>query len=194
MSRSGGSRVLAHLAQEEANAVRLYLRYKGYHWNVGGPMFRELHLLFDEHAAIVLETVDPLAERQRMLGAAAPYISGELDAVATVPAEDGLPPTVRGMVDRLREAHRTIVDGMHDGFRAADAEGDPGTADLFARLVQAHEKMDWVLRELAAPVATLPDDASRLLRPRDKGAGFAPGGLPHAAPSGPARQVPALRA
>jgi len=61
------SSVVSHLAREEANAVQLYLQYKGYHWNVAGPLFRELHLLFDEHAKTVFEMIDALADCDRVV-------------------------------------------------------------------------------------------------------------------------------
>jgi len=149
MARTTVSPVIGHLRREQANAIELYLQYKGYHWNVAGPLFRELHLLFDEHAATVFETIDTLAERQRMLGAAAPYTLEEVRRAATLPAERDLPGTPREMLERLLTAQRIVIDGLHDGFKAAEVQGDPGSADLFARFVQAHEKMEWFLREQA---------------------------------------------
>lgn len=172
MPRAHPSEVIPHLLREQANAVQLYLQYKGYHWNVAGPLFRELHLLFDEHAKLVFEMIDPLAERQRMLGAAALYTSADLAAASTLPQDASLPGTTRGMVERLLAAHRKIIDGMHEGFKAAEAEGDPGSADLFARFVQDHEKMEWFLRELATPLASIPEEGGRLVVPTEKSAGF----------------------
>jgi starvation-inducible DNA-binding protein len=167
-------RVLAHLVREEANAVQLYLQYKGYHWNVAGPLFRDLHLLFDEHAKEVFETIDPLAERQRVLGAAAPYRSEDLRAASSLPPEHGLPDTPREMVDRLLAAHRVVIDGMREGFKAAELDGDPGSADLFARFVQAHEKMGWFLRELAAPVRAPTEESGTLAAFGESGSVLAP--------------------
>ncbi|HTT16776.1 MAG TPA: DNA starvation/stationary phase protection protein [Thermoplasmata archaeon] len=157
MPRNRSSATLPHLAREEANAVRLYLQYKGYHWNVAGPLFHDLHRLFDEHAQEIFETIDPLAERQRMLGQRAPYAMEDLAAAATLPPEPGPPTNLRQMIDRLLDAHRRVIEGMREGFRAAEAEGDPGTSDLFARFVQIHEKMAWILRELTVPSPSLPE-------------------------------------
>jgi len=153
MARTRPSSVLSHLLREQANAVQLYLQYKGYHWNVTGPRFRDLHLLFDEHAGTVFEMIDALAERQRMLGARAPYTMSEMGTATSLPKETSLPDTPRAMIDRLLAAHRSILEGMHRGFEAAEADSDPGTADLFAGYLRAHEKMEWFLRELISEVA-----------------------------------------
>lgn len=149
MKRSEISRVLVPLRREEANAVRLYLQYKGYHWNVAGPLFRELHRLFDEHAEVVFEMIDSLAERLRILGAPAPYGLDELRRLATIPEDPHLPGAPKEMLERLLAAHRTILEGMEEGVREASESGDVGTADLFTRYIQAHQKMEWFLRETA---------------------------------------------
>jgi starvation-inducible DNA-binding protein len=187
MPRMRVSPVVPHLLREQANAVQLYLLYKGYHWNVAGPLFRELHLLFDEHATTVLDTIDPLAERQRMLGSAASYTLADLSVASTLAKEVSLPSSTRGMVERLLAAHRTIIEGMHRGFKSAEVEGDPGSADLFARFVQAHEKMEWFLRELASEAPPVPDDAGRLMVPAEKGATLASLPPPHSPTPTPGR-------
>ncbi len=165
MPRTNPSPVLPHLLREEANAVHLYLQYKGYHWNVAGPLFRELHLMFDEHAEGVLGTIDTLAERQRILGARAPYSIGELRRASTLREDEELPSSPREMIERLLAAHRAIIEGMHHGFRAAEEAQDPGSADLFARFLQVHEKMEWFLRELASQSPPLFEAAARGLGP-----------------------------
>ena len=150
MARSNPSPVVAVLRREQSNSLDLYLRYKGYHWNVAGALFRELHLLFDEHAERVLASVDELAERQRILGAGAAYSIDDLRRSSTLPEEHALPATPRAMIDRLLVGHRVILDGLHEGFRAAETHSDPGSGELFARLIAQHEKMEWFLRESVA--------------------------------------------
>lgn len=139
---------IEYLRREQANAVRLYLQYKGYHWNVSGPMFHDLHLMFDDHGKTVLEMIDPLAERQRMLGAPAEYTLEAMLHESTIREGTERPRTARAMVERLIEAHVTIIQGMKLGFRSAEQHNDPGSSDLFARCVQEHEKMLWFLEEL----------------------------------------------
>ena len=154
MSRAESAPVVSHLRREQANAVVLYLQYKGYHWNVAGPLFRELHLLFDEHAGKVFESIDALAERQRMLGARAQYTLEETRAATVLPAEKEFPSTPREMLHRLIASHHVVIDGLHEGIRAADEHGDPGSADLMTTLVEEHQKMEWFLRESAYEPAT----------------------------------------
>lgn len=169
MTRVRPSPVIPHLAREQANAVELYLQYKGYHWNVAGPWFRDLHLLFDEHAGTVFEMIDPLAERQRMLGGAAAYTLESVHRASTLPRETGLPSTTREMLERLLAAHHVIIEGMHEGFKAAEHDGDPGSADVFARFVQAHEKMEWFLRELVSEPPQIPEETTRTSPVGEKG-------------------------
>ncbi len=182
MPRMRSSSVIPHLLREQANAVQLYLQYKGYHWNVAGPLFRELHLLFDEHATTVFETIDALAERQRMLGAAAAYTLEDIRLASTIPHERGLPRTTQEMLERLIAAHHVIIEGMHEGFKSAESDQDPGSADLFARFVQAHEKMEWFLRELASEPPPTSEVTGRSSLAREKGVPAAAIPSSHAAP------------
>jgi starvation-inducible DNA-binding protein len=144
---SPDSAVVRHLQLQVANAFLLYANYKRYHWQVYGPLFRELHLFFDELADAVRETLDELAERVRMIGQ---------DPIAT-PAEvmetTSLKPAALGQtpLEMLREANEhvvTVIREMREAFDAAEEADDPGTADLFARFVQIHEKHEWFLRDL----------------------------------------------
>ncbi|MGA8663976.1 MAG: DNA starvation/stationary phase protection protein [Thermoplasmata archaeon] len=148
MERKGKLSVVECLRQEQANAVQLYLQYKGYHWNVNGPFFHDLHTMFDENATRVLETVDELAERQRILGFPAEYTLKHLLLSTTLMEEEKLPTNPKGMVEHLVLSHRLMIRELKKGYELADRESDLGTADLCTRLVQIHEKMEWFLREL----------------------------------------------
>ncbi len=155
MERKEKSLVIESLRRQQANAVTLYLQYKGYHWNVAGPLFHDLHLMFDENAKHILDSVDDLAERQRILGMPAEYTLEQLRHSASLEVEEKLPANPKEMVERLVASHRLAVRELKKGFELADKEGDPGTADLFTRILQVHEKMEWFLRELlesASPV------------------------------------------
>ena len=142
-----GSPVVRHLQRQLANAFLLYSNYKRFHWQTYGPLFRDLHLVFDEFAGEVLETLDPLAERLRMIGqdpVAGP--TEVLDAASVKPAP--LAQTMRQMVADADEQLMVVIRDMREAASVADEADDPGTVDLFSRFVQIHEKHEWWLREL----------------------------------------------
>jgi starvation-inducible DNA-binding protein len=148
MERAKKSPIVESLRREQANAVELYLQYKGYHWNVSGPLFHDLHTMFDAHAKEVFETVDPLAERQRILGMPAEYTLVSVAKFASLRSDEKLPTTPKEMVERLVESHRTILRGLHEAYEAANRLDDAGTVDLVTTCIAAHEKMEWFLREI----------------------------------------------
>ena len=147
--------ILAGLRQEVANAVALYLNYKKYHWQVSGPFFRDLHLLFDDHATEVLAGVDELGERVRILGGLAPHTPEQLTQLATVRISPEGEQAPRQMIQEALDNHEAVIKGMRTAIDEAAGNGDPGTADLFTRLIQVHEKQAWFLREVAARETSL---------------------------------------
>jgi starvation-inducible DNA-binding protein len=142
--------VIRDLNREVANAVALYLNYKKYHWQVSGPLFRDLHLLFDEHATQVLATVDEIGERVRILGGLAAHHPNQLAELASVQSSAPGQQSPREMVEEALGNHQTVIGGMLAAIETATEARDPGTADLFTRLIQVHEKQAWFLREVAA--------------------------------------------
>lgn len=140
------TRILEALRQAQANTMCLYLNSKRYHWYSYGPMFRDLHLFFDEIAAVALRQVDPFAERARMLGGDPISTPEEIARAATIRISD-LKGPMNDMLSEALENERRLVQEMKDAFRLADSENDPGSADLFAKAVQDHEKYAWFLEE-----------------------------------------------
>jgi starvation-inducible DNA-binding protein len=139
--------VVEHLQGQVANALVLYLNYKHYHWQTYGPMFRDLHLLFDELAKAVLGTLDEFAERVRMIGQDPVASPQEMLSAASVQV------AARGqtMREMIREADNNlliVIKEIRAGARAADEHDDPGTVDLFSKFVQIHEKHEWWLRDI----------------------------------------------
>jgi len=131
-----------------ADSLVLYALYKKHHWNVVGPTFYQLHLLFDKHAEEQQELVDELAERVQMLGGIAvgdPRHAAELTTVDRAPdgAED-----VPAMITRLLEAHRTIIGKVRDGIETTEESKDWGTNDLLmGDVLRRHEMQVWFLAE-----------------------------------------------
>jgi starvation-inducible DNA-binding protein len=139
--------VVRHLQRQVANAFLLYANYKRYHWQCSGPLFRELHLLFDELATDVQATLDPLAERLRMIGQDPVATPGEVTEIASVGAAP-LGRSLREMIEQADAHAIAVIREMREGVCAAQEADDPGTADLFTRFVQIHEKHEWWLRDL----------------------------------------------
>jgi len=140
--------VVQHLQREVANALVLYTNYKHYHWQTYGPLFRDLHLLFDDLASRALGTIDEMAERIRMIGqdvrAVQPKQYQEMATVA--PATAG-----QSIAEMLEEAQTNlllVIKNMREAARAADDANDPGTVDLFSKIVQIHERDEWFVREI----------------------------------------------
>ena len=129
-----------------ANSLAMYMNYKRYHWNTFGPLFRDIHLLFDSHAEPVLSSADEFGERARILGAEAIGGADEVVKHATVKlARSGM--TMKEMIEQAVANHRTIIAEFKEAINVADSENDPGTADIFTRIIQIHEKQEWFLRE-----------------------------------------------
>ena len=139
--------VVEHLQRQVANALVLYLNYKHYHWQTYGPMFRDLHRLFDEFAASVLDTIDEFAERVRMIGQDPVASPQEMLLTASVKVA-GRDQTMREMIKEADENLLIVIKEMRAGARAADEADDPGTVDLFSRFVRVHEKHEWWLRDI----------------------------------------------
>jgi starvation-inducible DNA-binding protein len=135
------------LNRQQANTLVAYLNYKKYHWLTFGPLFRDLHLLFEEHGNEVFAMLDELAERSLMIdGAPLADPADYLPAATVKPSAGKL--SVREMVEEAIATHDVIIAEMHTDADAAANAGDIGTADLYTRLVQAHQKHRWFLKEL----------------------------------------------
>ncbi len=141
------SGVVLALQTQLANSFLMYLNYKHYHWQTFGPLFRDLHHLFDEFSAEVLESNDELAERIRMIGQNPVAAIAEITNQATVTQAA----KVQNMKEMAAEANQNclvIIKEMRAGIETANKHGDPGTADLLTRYVQVYEKQEWFLRQL----------------------------------------------
>lgn len=135
------------LQKQVANALILYMNYKHYHWQTSGPLFRDLHLLFDEFANAVLETVDEFAERIRMIGPDPVFTFEQVLKTASVRSTEA-DRDLREMVEEADRNSIRVIREMREAAKAADEVNDPGSVDLFSKVVQIHEKQEWWLREI----------------------------------------------
>lgn len=138
-----------HLGHLLADTYTLYLKTQNYHWNVTGPMFRSLHLMFEEEYIELRDAVDEIAERIRALGYPAPGSFAEFSAVTTIPEGDASAEAM-DMVRQLAEGHETAARTARSVVDAAEAAGDVATADLATVRIETHEKTAWMLRATAA--------------------------------------------
>ncbi len=144
----GDHPVVQHLQRQVANAFVLYANYKHYHWQTFGPLFRDLHLMFDEFAKDVLATADEFAERVRMIGQDVQNVQlRQMQEAASVQSAS----TNQSMREAIEEADANvlvIIKEMREAAKSADESNDPGTVDLLSRVVQIHEKHEWFLRDI----------------------------------------------
>ncbi len=127
----------------------LYLKTHGYHWNVTGPMFRSLHLMFEEEYLELGNAVDKIAERIRALGYLAPSSYAELGQLSSVADEEGAPDAME-MVRRLATGHETVIRTARGLVEVAEEAADVATADLATERIEIHEKTAWMLRATAS--------------------------------------------
>ncbi len=130
-----------------ADSYTLYLKTHNYHWNVTGPMFNTLHLMFETHYTELATAVDDIAERIRALGAYAPGNYKEFAALSTVEEADGVPAAM-DMVAQLAADHETVVRTAREVIIIAGKADDEVTAGLVTDRMTIHEKTAWMLRSL----------------------------------------------
>jgi starvation-inducible DNA-binding protein len=144
---TGVAGIVATLHREQANALVAYLNYKKYHWLTYGPLFRDIHLMLDEQATQTYATIDEFAERAIMIGGVPIGDPDDYLGAATVKPSKGKL-SMREMVKEAVDTLDVIVREMHTDTEVATAAGDIGTADLYTRTVQVHQKNRWFLNEL----------------------------------------------
>ena len=135
------------LSRVLADTYTLYLKTHNFHWNVTGPMFQTLHLMFEAHYNELALAVDLVAERIRALGFPAPGTYKQFIALSAIHEEDGVP-KAQDMIRKLVEAHETVARTARQVFKAADGASDQPTCDLLTQRMQVHEKTAWMLRSL----------------------------------------------
>jgi len=132
-----------------ADSYTLYLKTHNYHWNVTGPMFQTLHLMFETQYNELALAVELIAERIRALGAPAPATYREFLALSSVPEDDDTPDATE-MIKRLVIGQETVARTARSVFPIVEKAHDEPTADLLTQRLQIHEKTAWMLRSLLA--------------------------------------------
>lgn len=135
------------LSRVLADTYTLYLKTHNFHWNVTGPMFQTLHLMFETQYTELALAVDLVAERIRALGLPAPGTYRQFAQLSAIKEEDGIPQAT-DMIRRLVEGHETVARTAREVFKSAEAASDQPTCDLLTQRMQVHEKTAWMLRSL----------------------------------------------
>ena len=139
---------IAHgLSRLLADSYTTYLKTHNFHWNVTGPMFQTLHVMFEEQYTELATAVDEIAERIRALGFPAPGSFSEFQELASITIEPGVP-DAKSMIKQLVQAQEAIVRTAREAFPACEEASDEPSADLLTQRMQIHEKTAWMLRSL----------------------------------------------
>jgi len=135
------------LAKLLADTYTLYLKTHNFHWNVTGPMFNTLHLMFEQHYTELALAVDLVAERIRALGHPAPGSYAQFTRLSSIREETAVPGAAE-MIGQLVEGQEAVARTARQVFPVAERAGDQVTMDLLTQRLQVHEKNAWMLRSL----------------------------------------------
>jgi len=139
--------IAAGLSRLLADTYSLYLKTHNFHWNVTGPMFQTLHLMFETQYTELALAVDLIAERIRALGFPAPGTYSDFAQLSSIPETPGVP-KADAMIRLLVEGQEAVARTARDLFALVDRVNDEPTADLLTQRLQVHEKTAWMLRSL----------------------------------------------
>ena len=149
ISQEDRATIAAGLSRLLADSYTLYLKTHNFHWNVTGPQFNTLHLMFEGQYAELAAAVDEIAERIRALGIRAPGSYREFSELTAIEEGSGQE-SAEDMIRQLAIGQETVVRTARAAFPAADAAHDEPTADLLTQRMQIHEKNAWMLRSMLA--------------------------------------------
>ena len=141
--------IAAGLSRLLADTYTLYLKTHNFHWNVTGPMFNTLHLMFEQQYAELATAVDEIAERIRALGVATPGSYSQYAELSSIREETGVP-AAEDMIRQLVADQEAVVRTARSVFPAAETARDEPTADLLTQRMQVHEKTAWMLRSMVS--------------------------------------------
>jgi starvation-inducible DNA-binding protein len=133
-----------------SDSYLLYLKTQNYHWNVTGPQFQALHLLFEKQYQDLALAVDEIAERIRALGEFAPGSFISFSKMTSIKEETGIP-TAEEMIQNLVQGHEAVVTTARETIALTDQCEDDVTADMLISRMQVHEKNAWMLRSMISP-------------------------------------------
>ena len=145
--------IAAALTTLLADVFTLYIKTKNFHWHVSGPRFRDLHLLFDEHATQIFAITDEIAERARKVGGPTLKSVGQISKLQRIPDNDADFVTAKDMVAELRDDNLQLAAFMRETHAVCDEHGDVATASLLENWIDEAERRIWFLFEISRDAA-----------------------------------------
>jgi starvation-inducible DNA-binding protein len=143
------AKIAQGLSRLLADTYTLYLKTHNFHWNVTGPMFQTLHLMFEQQYNELALAVDLIAERIRALGFPAPGTYAEFSKLSSIRETKGVP-SAEAMIRDLVAGQEAVVKTARSVFPLLEKVNDEPSADLLTQRMQVHEKTAWMLRSLLA--------------------------------------------
>ena len=140
-------KVAEGLSQLLADTFMLYLKTHNFHWNVRGPMFQTLHLMFETQYTELWNSIDIIAERIRSLDADAPGTFSEFSKLTSIKEEKGIPKAI-DMIKILVADNEKVVKTANSVFPVAEKAYDEPTQDLLIQRINTHEKTIWMLKSM----------------------------------------------
>ncbi len=137
------------LSRVLADSYTLYLKTHNFHWNVTGPLFSTLHLMFEGQYQELALAVDEIAERIRALGFPAPATYGKFSSLTSIQENEGIP-EAEEMIRLLVQGQETVVRTSREMLPLLEKANDQPTLDLLTKRMQIHEKNAWMLRSMLA--------------------------------------------
>ncbi len=147
ISESNRAAIAQGLSRLLADTYTLYLKTHNFHWNVTGPMFNTLHLMFEGQYTELALAVDEIAERIRALGHPAPGSYSQYSALIGI-KEDSDVPSAEQMIAILAKDQELVTRTAREIFPLVDKANDEPSADLLTQRMQIHEKTAWMLRSM----------------------------------------------
>jgi len=147
ISESERKAIAKGLSRLLADTYSLYLKTHNFHWNVTGPMFNTLHLMFETQYNELALAVDLIAERIRALGFPAPGTYSEYAKLSSIEETPGVP-RAEEMIALLVKGNEAVSKTAREIFPVVERAGDEPTADLLTQRMQVSEKTAWMLRSL----------------------------------------------
>lgn len=147
ISEQDRAEIAQGLSRLLADTYTLYLKTHNFHWNVKGPMFQTLHLMFEQQYNELALAVDMVAERIRALDFPAPGTYREFGKLTSIAESDGVP-SAKEMIRQLVDGQEAVARTARSLFPVVERANDQPTADLLTQRLQVHEKAAWMLRSL----------------------------------------------